>query len=280
MTEENNIIKNLRYLRKLNKLSVSEFGQLINVSESTMDSYLKGKRNMNRDNQILLCEIFSITLDDLLNTDLEAANICEPISQYTEANKKNIIEEIQSNKHLSSFFILAEDKTIKDKEYLKQFNFLKNLISLKVPMGTEYNPCEIIDFFINYYEKTNKIASCINAATSIILFWVFITYSEIDSFSSFISYMKNIALKKENGLSDSQKEYLDEYYYLFFDLLSIINDSEKYKDLVTFYLAVKTYFNFTDRKLRKTLDSECRSYATLQLVELALIGNKYAKKIK
>lgn len=74
--------KNIRYLRKEKKLSQAKLGEQVGKSESTIQMWETGFRSPTMGTVQKLSEIFEISINDLMNTDLQNTIIDE--SMYSQ----------------------------------------------------------------------------------------------------------------------------------------------------------------------------------------------------
>lgn len=63
----NNFTNNLKILRKKNKLTQDELGELLSVSGKTVSSWEKGRSEPKIDILIRLSDYFNVTIDELIN---------------------------------------------------------------------------------------------------------------------------------------------------------------------------------------------------------------------
>ncbi|MUV03194.1 helix-turn-helix domain-containing protein [Flavobacterium rakeshii] len=68
---------NIKYLCDKNYLSQKEFGDLFDIKQSTVASYVGGRSNPNVETMQRICVHFELMIDDFINKDLNAA-------QYTQ----------------------------------------------------------------------------------------------------------------------------------------------------------------------------------------------------
>lgn len=61
---------NLRYLRKINKLNQSEFGDLIGKTGAAVSEYEQGRSNPTYEALIKIADYFDVKIDDLVRGDL------------------------------------------------------------------------------------------------------------------------------------------------------------------------------------------------------------------
>lgn len=62
---------NIRYLRKLNKLTQEEMGQKLNKSDTTIGFWENGKRSPTVYDTFQVCDYFKIDFHTLVETDME-----------------------------------------------------------------------------------------------------------------------------------------------------------------------------------------------------------------
>lgn len=63
----NNFTNNLKILRKKNKLTQDELGELLSVSGKTVSSWEKGRSEPKIDFLIRLSDYFNVSIDELIN---------------------------------------------------------------------------------------------------------------------------------------------------------------------------------------------------------------------
>jgi transcriptional regulator with XRE-family HTH domain len=61
---------NIKFLCAKNKLSQKDFGDLFDIKQSTISTYLAGRSNPQVETIQKICEYFKITTDEFINTDL------------------------------------------------------------------------------------------------------------------------------------------------------------------------------------------------------------------
>lgn len=72
-----NIFENLRYLRKRDKITQEELADRLGVSRQSVSKWETGEAYPETDKLIALCDIFGVSLDALMRTDLTAVEIKE-----------------------------------------------------------------------------------------------------------------------------------------------------------------------------------------------------------
>lgn len=66
-----NLPARLKELRKSNKMNQEELSEKIHVSRQTLSNWETGKNYPDLQNLLYLCELYNITLDELVNEDIE-----------------------------------------------------------------------------------------------------------------------------------------------------------------------------------------------------------------
>jgi transcriptional regulator with XRE-family HTH domain len=104
---------NIRYLRKKNRLSQQELAEQLSIPRSTLSDYEREHTQVNMDNLLKLSDIFNITIDNLIKTNLshtELEIVRNPdfkvlaISVDSENNNNiELVETKASAGYLSSF---------------------------------------------------------------------------------------------------------------------------------------------------------------------------------
>lgn len=72
-----NIFENLRYLRKRDKITQEELADRLGVSRQSVSKWETGEAYPETDKLIALCDIFGVSLDALMRTDLTAEEVKE-----------------------------------------------------------------------------------------------------------------------------------------------------------------------------------------------------------
>lgn len=71
---DNFFAKNIKYLRKINKLDQAEFGKLFDRSIDCISTWERGIREPKTIDALRICEMYNLSLNDLINTDLSNTN--------------------------------------------------------------------------------------------------------------------------------------------------------------------------------------------------------------
>jgi hypothetical protein len=86
---------NIKQLRKINKLSQTELGKLINVSSVAISTWEKGKADPSSTNIIALANVFNVSTDEILNF-----------------KNSNIIKKFFSEKHFNNCVIIEDENML------------------------------------------------------------------------------------------------------------------------------------------------------------------------
>lgn len=182
---ESRISKNIRYLRKKNKLSQPELGGLIGKSESAIQMWESSRRTPTMDTINKLSEIFQVDINTLVNGDLEAEQnniVGNTISNLRNKHglsvdllakklnigrntvidweKGNIQPDREQEKVIADFFHISkeylhgidEDWKLNYKKHLASINF-KNMLEYGI-YHYGYNSSNVIDEYISdWYNK-------------------------------------------------------------------------------------------------------------------------------
>lgn len=87
---------NIKYLRKINNLSQTQLGEHLGITNSQVGLYEKGKSEPPVSKIIQMTDIFKVSLQDIVFTDLSNAK-AELIESYTPSKDKDegkMIEEL------------------------------------------------------------------------------------------------------------------------------------------------------------------------------------------
>lgn len=88
-----NLPKNIKHLRKLNKISQTELGHKLNVSHAQIGAYERGESDPPLSKLVSLCELFGVTLDNLVFDDLRIA-ASAPASSAEEKRIIAVLNEV------------------------------------------------------------------------------------------------------------------------------------------------------------------------------------------
>jgi transcriptional regulator with XRE-family HTH domain len=86
---ENFIGLNIKTLCFTNKLSQKEFGDLFEIKQSTISTYLAGRSNPQIETIQKICEYFEISMDELINIDLAQNDKYSNKDKAGTTSKKN-----------------------------------------------------------------------------------------------------------------------------------------------------------------------------------------------
>lgn len=89
---------NIYYLRKLNKMTQDELGQLLEVGSTTIGNWENSYRTPDLFNLARMAKIFGVSTDDLLKKDLEKEYY--NIKKYTKKEVKEKVTNIVTNSEL------------------------------------------------------------------------------------------------------------------------------------------------------------------------------------
>ena len=84
-----NFLNNLEYLLTINKMSRAELARRIGIAPSTINAwYTKDYKGITLKNLVKLCNCFEVTLEDLVNGDIN--NLLFTSDNYTDSELKAI----------------------------------------------------------------------------------------------------------------------------------------------------------------------------------------------
>ena len=145
--------KNIRYLRKQNKMSQSKLGNLVNKSESTIQMWETGYRSPTMGSVKTLSEIFNVDINSLMETDMQINNI-KDANIYNNADisfiKVPLYGDISCGKgsfvedNIIDYIAVPDDNLNPNSEYFAQYAKGDSMINAGIGDG------DVIVF-----EKTN-----------------------------------------------------------------------------------------------------------------------------
>lgn len=107
--------KNLRKLRKKNKLTQKELANYLNISQSTIAMYESGKREPDSNTLIKISKFFSVPIDDLLKDKTDSKLLPEDEIDIAKELERTI-EHLKTNKGIKFDGEPLDEITL---EYLK-----------------------------------------------------------------------------------------------------------------------------------------------------------------
>lgn len=145
--------KNIRYLRKQNKMSQSKLGDLVNKSESTIQMWETGYRSPTMGSVKTLSEIFNVDINSLMEIDMQINNI-KDANIYNNADisfiKVPLYGDISCGKgsfvedNIIDYIAVPDDNLNPNSEYFAQYAKGDSMINAGIGDG------DVIVF-----EKTN-----------------------------------------------------------------------------------------------------------------------------
>lgn len=145
--------KNIRYLRKQNKMSQSKLGNLVNKSESTIQMWETGYRSPTMGSVKTLSEIFNVDINSLMEIDMQINNI-KDANIYNNADisfiKVPLYGDISCGKgsfvedNIIDYIAVPDDNLNPNSEYFAQYAKGDSMINAGIGDG------DVIVF-----EKTN-----------------------------------------------------------------------------------------------------------------------------
>ena len=106
-----NIIKNIKYLRKETGLSQVDFAKIAKVSQATINRWEKNQMSPTINNLFYICEHFNVNIGDLICKDL-SLNYSDKITKSTADNSVKLI--IDKTKPITAETVVEVQKTLMD----------------------------------------------------------------------------------------------------------------------------------------------------------------------
>jgi len=125
-------IKNLDYLIKINNFKKYEVAKNIGISPATFTLYLNGGiKRIGADQVDILCKLFNVTENELLNNDLNKLRVLREDSVNYDVNTK-FYEDSPLNITLYIHFAKVIDSAFEDEEFKNTFGIDKEQFMNKV----------------------------------------------------------------------------------------------------------------------------------------------------
>ncbi|MCI8292158.1 MAG: helix-turn-helix transcriptional regulator [Hespellia sp.] len=112
--------KNLRFKRKEYGLTQERLGELLNISRQAYSNYEIGNRTPDLDTLFRLCQIYHLTLDELVNQNLEN-RIAEHKGPYQFACEISSGTTLYLSKDEVDFIMQYRNMSKEDRLLLKKF---------------------------------------------------------------------------------------------------------------------------------------------------------------
>lgn len=102
--------QNIRHLRRQHNFTQNSLGEQIGVNGSQITKYEKGDSEPPVSKLIIMADLFKISLQDLVFTDLstESPQYKEPEVPYAEQDEGNVLEEL--NNEMRKRLVIYEQK--------------------------------------------------------------------------------------------------------------------------------------------------------------------------
>jgi transcriptional regulator with XRE-family HTH domain len=173
------IADNIKYLRKVKRLSQIELGELLNVTQASQSAYERKRAVPPVEYLSKLCETFHICLDNMVHKELWKMNESE-WNVYGEANQHEAVTEASAFKAIIS----EKDKRI---HHLENTNaLLQKMVEGEAPAG---KISELEDKTDGLEEKVNIILKALAKAKLL---------KNLEGLEEFIEDLERTKLKNNN----------------------------------------------------------------------------------
>lgn len=276
----NRLGKNIRALREAFGETQEKLGEAIHVEKNTVSNYEKGKRAPDRETIILIAQHYSVSVEELTNSDL--SNIGN-ITIDRHAFWKNI--EI-------IFPLFSVNNSSRAPGFSRSYDLHKSLFSnlKRGSMDGAENIDVCIEGYFNAYEKENVKYE---AAANFIGLW-FLTLAMLKLSATPLvrqtAAMMQVASKDdearrilentdpnfEKDAEEMASELNDpEINEKIEEMLNVLKHSDKWSDLADYYLALRYAYNLVDNDLER----EFNQRIGLEMMNsFVLVRNVYAAR--
>jgi transcriptional regulator with XRE-family HTH domain len=131
---DNFIGLNIRFLCSKNKLSQKDFGDLFDIKQSTISTYLAGRSNPQVETIQKICEYFKITADEFINIDLAESDKYSNKDKTSTGSKKNTYQVGDNNNSKSN----NNNSSNLEDNWKQKFEFLERENALLRELLAEY----------------------------------------------------------------------------------------------------------------------------------------------
>lgn len=270
--------KNIRDLRKATKETQQELGKAIGVEHNTISMYESGKRQPDLESLQAMAAHYGFPVDRLLYDDFSEVDL--NIDGLTWEKAMSVME--------SMFPIVCSDKAMQDEHFAKGHAYTIRIRNTIGKSGSTVMRSMLERALAAYQDSLSQSGTVESAAN--MLWLIFVCFSLLpDEHSEKIGeavlfgkalekdFVKKYVLKDAHPVSkrneDNKKAYIQESYESTLGLIKVLKESEQYADLADYYLALRYVVGMAENDytddLNKTIGME-------MMTSLMALGNPYA----
>ncbi len=272
--DDNQLGKNIQYLRELYGETLDELGEVIHFARSTVKGYENGSRKPDPHTLDKIAKHYGKTVDELLYTDLT-----ELIAMKMEVDSiKDILVLFQKILPLYT----SED-AMRNSRFRNGYKFCHQIMD-GFSKGETLRGTMITDAFQAFIEAFDEL-ECPEAAAN--LMWtIFVWWTQIFDVKQMMSLqskflsnkldIKDYLIIKENESDDLKEKkhgFVSDFDEIITEILKKLKSDSKWSDLADYYIALKYVFTMVDSELSPEMNS---AVGMQMMLTFAKIGNPHA----
>lgn len=274
MKDDNQLGQNIQHLREMYGETLDELGEVIHYARSTVKGYENGSRKPDLQTLNKIAKHFSMTVDELLYTDLTDLNGVK-MDNFSVKDMMDLFQTI-----LPLYF--SED-AMRNSKFSKGYKFCHQIMDA-FSNNESLRGTIISDAFQSFIEALDDL-ECPEAAAN--LMWtIFVWWTQIFDVKQMLSLQSKLQLNKfdikdyikmKENVSEEIKEkrqsFVSDIDEIFTEILKELKSDSKWSNLADYYIALKYVFAMVD----SDLSPEMNSVVGMQMMmSFAKIGNPHA----
>lgn len=272
--DDNQLGKNIQFLRELYGETLDELGEVIHFARSTVKGYENGSRKPDPHTLNKIAKHYSKTVDEILYADLTELTV----SKMGAGSIKDILDLFQKLLPLYS----SED-AMRNPKFNKGYKFCHQIMA-GFSNGEVLRGTIITDAFQAYIEAFEELVcpeAAANLMWTIIVWWtqIFDVEQMMSLQSKYLSnkfdikdYMK-IKENESDALKEKRRGFISDFDEIITEILKELKSDSKWSDLADYYIALKYVFAMVDSDLSPEMNS---AVGMQMMLTFAKIGNPHA----
>jgi transcriptional regulator with XRE-family HTH domain len=272
--DDNQLGKNIQFLRELYGETLDELGEVIHFARSTVKGYENGSRKPDPHTLIKIAKHYSKIVDEILYTDLTELSV----SKMGVDSIKEMLDLFQKLLPLYS----SED-AMRNPKFKKGYRFCHQIMdgfsNGEVLRGTIIT--DAFQAFIEAFEELECPEAAANLMWTIFVWWtqVFDVKQVMSLQSKYLSNKFNIKdyIKIKENESDELKKkkhgFVSDFDEIITEILKELKSDSRWSDLADYYIALKYVMAMVDSELSPEMNS---AVGMQMMLTFAKIGNPHA----
>ena len=274
--EHNNQLgRNLHHLRIINGEILSEVGNVVSLSGTTIKNYESGIRKPDPQTISLLAKHYGKTVDELLNSDL------------TELGKLNFSIGIQEYVEMwnTMFPIASSERALDNQDFKRAYEICRSMIDRfsrnEIVISAVWS--EAVELFDKAFDEDELPEAAANSLWLLFLCWSQLIDSETQKSFESLLYKANktpankiimkVRDKQDNSISAVRKDFLDDLGGEDMMIIKALKDDSEWAELGDYYLAMKYITGMVDSGFSQEINE---AVGMQMMLSLAQLKNKFA----